>query len=56
MGQKAATAFSHPGPSLIFKHSSRIVETRVEEHDLDELCAFAHLSDAVDGMRKTRLQ
>jgi hypothetical protein len=55
MGQKAAPAFSHPGPSPTFRPRARIVETRVEEHDLDELCAFARLSDAVDGM-KNRFQ
>jgi len=56
MGQKAEPAFSHPEPSPFFKPRARVVEPRVEEGDLDELCAFAHLCDAVNVVKNTGLQ
>ncbi len=56
MGQKAEPAYSYPKPSPFFMPRTRVVEPRDEEFDLDELCASAHLCDAVDGVKNTRLQ
>jgi hypothetical protein len=55
MGQKIEQAFNHAEKTHFFKQSSRVYLLR-GGYDLDELCAVAHLGDAVDGMRKNRVQ
>jgi hypothetical protein len=56
MGQKAAPAFNYPEKNSIFKKTSRVFEAPHKVHDLDEVCAVAHLSDALDGLRKNKMQ
>ena len=52
MGQKAAPAFNHP--EKIPFSLNRGDEKTHGRHDLEEICAVAHLSDAIEGLRKLR--
>jgi hypothetical protein len=50
MSKKATPAFNHPKKMPISKPCGWGVETHIEEHDLEELCATAHFNEAIDRL------